>query len=833
MARLSKLEVGAGALLVAQVLVLIPAKSLATSLASDTVQLLCSILAAIACWYNYRAAARYARSFWMMTSTTCVFWSAAQAASMYEYYILHMNGPTPLLSGTMFFLSFLPMFLGVLLPGHEPGKRIDWERVIDVFYVSLLILAIYVLLVILPLTVEGARREPEAPRLVALILRNILLLLAFIGRVTIDGSPAMRRLLLPVGAAFALYAGLTYMGNFLDLMRVNPSGDWFDIAWSLPFLLITVAATRWKPEPVPTKWAFGISGVVMVYVPVLLLPTILLALYGKVVKEQVFVGMTVLMAAMVMYTIRLSMMTKRHLQVSEALDTSELRYRLLFDRNMAGVFRSTVTGRLLECNDAFAKMFGYERDELMRLPSTELYFGGTDERNRLIEERRKNPNDQFEVRYKRKDGTVLWAVQSVVIMRDRSGEDLIEGTLLDVTARHTLEEQLRQAQKMEAVGRLAGGVAHDFNNLLTVITGYSQIQMEETQAGTSLHDHAQQVYEASQRAAALTRQLLAFSRQQVLQPQILNLNNILQSMQKMLSRLIGEDIRVRTLCAPDLPQVRIDPAQIEQVILNLAINARDAMPKGGLLTLETDHAELDETYVKQHPDVVPGDYVRLTVSDNGIGMDQKTVTRIFEPFFTTKDTGKGTGLGLATVYGVVKQSGGHITVYSEPGLGTTFRLYFPVEAKSNVEGSVQRHSTGSDKRGEETILVVEDDQALRDLACSILETQGYKVLMAQNPDEVQHICREHGQGIDLLLTDVIMPGLSGRDVANMCASMIPELKVLYMSGYTSDVIMHHGVLDEGLAFLQKPFTPVALTAKVRQVLDGESLDHGSTSGIIL
>jgi CheY-like chemotaxis protein len=290
--------------------------------------------------------------------------------------------------------------------------------------------------------------------------------------------------------------------------------------------------------------------------------------------------------------------------------------------------------------------------------------------------------------------------------------------------------------------------------------------------------------------------------------------------------LIGEDIRVRTICSKELALVKVDPAQIEQVILNLAINARDAMPKGGQLTLETDRAELDETYTKDHPWVKPGIYMRLTVSDGGSGMERATVARIFEPFFTTKETGKGTGLGLSMVYGVVKQSGGHIMVYSEPGHGTTFKLYFPVVDKLE-EGRDGKLKAAAQRRGEETILIVEDDQALRELAKSILANQGYKVFPAQNPEEVREICKTLGTKIDLLLTDVIMPQMSGKEVALMCTATIPNLKVLYMSGYTSDVIMHHGVLEEGLAFLQKPFSPISLTAKVREVLDGSNAAKAS------
>ena len=823
-----KFAVGAGILFLAHLVAsFLPTVSL-RSIASDIVQLLAALLAAAACCDARRRASHYARSFWLMVASSCFLWAFAQCLSMYYFYGLKWTGPTPIASGTAFFLSFLPMFLAVLLPeSRTPESDIDWERILDTFQVTLLIFAVYTIVVIVPQTMTNDK-GPEAPRLVALNLRNALLLTAFAARWMVDGREEMRRLLRPIAAAFALYAGGTFFANRMDLLSVSPAGNFYDMTWSVPFLLIAVFAERWEPETgaATSRWTFGYFGLALVYLPSMLLPLLLLKLYSSVVKEQVFVGLAGLTVSAVLYTIRVALMAHRQESVSEALQSSETRYRTLFDRNMAGVFRSTVEGKMLDFNEAFAKMFGYAREELLQMTSKDLYYGGAEERKRLIDARREDPGKQFEVRYKRKDGSALLAVQNVSIQRMKDGTEIIEGTLIDITRRQALEEQLRQAQKMEAVGRLAGGVAHDFNNLLTVITGYSQMQMEETQQGTSLYDHAQQVYEASQRAAALTRQLLAFSRQQVLQPQVVSLNTILESMQKMLSRLIGEDIRVRTVCCDEAALVRLDPAQIEQVILNLSINARDAMPKGGQLTLETTRVDLDETYTKDHPYVKPGTFMQLTVSDNGIGMDDKIKARIFEPFFTTKETGKGTGLGLSMVYGVVKQSGGHITVYSEPSIGTTFKLYFPVVEKT-VEVREPKTAIAMQRRGEETILVVEDDQSLRELARSILANQGYKVFAAQNPEEVRDLCKKHGAAINLLLTDVIMPVMSGKEIALMCAEMIPALKVLYMSGYTSDVIMHHGVLDEGLAFLQKPFTPVSLTAKVREVLDGASAARAS------
>jgi two-component system, cell cycle sensor histidine kinase and response regulator CckA len=820
----SKFAASAALLFVAHLVVsFLPSVNL-RSISSDIIQLLAALLASVACASARNRATQYARSFWLMMSASCLFWAAAQTLSMYYFYVLRWNGPTPIASGTAFFLSFLPMFLAVLLPERSTTENeIDWERLLDTFQVTLLIFAVYTIVIIVPQTLVNDH-GPDAPRLVALNLRNALLLTAFAARWIVDGRESTRRLLRPVAAAFALYAGGTFFANRMDLLSVSPAGNFYDLTWSVPFLLFAVMAERWQTEEEQpeSRWTFGYFGLALVYLPSALLPLLLLKMYRVVVKEQVFVGLAGLTVSAVLYTLRVAVMAHRQNAVADALQSSEMRYRTLFDRNMAGVFRSTMDGKLLEFNEAFAQMYGYSREELSTMSTHDLYFGGQDERTKLIEARRSDPAKQFEVRYKKKDGSALLAVQNITIQKAKDGTESIEGTLIDITRRAALEDQLRQAQKMEAVGRLAGGVAHDFNNLLTVITGYSQMQMEETTPGTSLHDHAQQVYEASQRAAALTRQLLAFSRQQVLQPEVVSLNAIIEDMKKMLSRLIGEDIRVRTVCTSEPGLVMVDPAQIEQAVLNLSINARDAMPKGGQLTIETDRVELDESYTKDHPYVKPGVFMRLTVSDNGAGMDQKTQARIFEPFFTTKETGKGTGLGLSTVYGVVKQSGGHIQVYSEQGIGTTFKLYFPVVEKA-PESREPKAKPVVQRRGKETILVVEDDQSLRELAKNILSGQGYTVFAAQHPNEVRDICTEIGDKIDLLLTDVIMPQMSGKDVAALCTGMIPKLKVLYMSGYTSDVIMHHGVLEEGLAFLQKPFTPIGLTAKVREVLDSDAV----------
>jgi two-component system cell cycle sensor histidine kinase/response regulator CckA len=629
-------------------------------------------------------------------------------------------------------------------------------------------------------------------------------------------------------------------------------------------------------------------------------------------------------------------------QDENALRLSEERYRVLFERNLAGIVQTAPDGRILDCNDAFAHMFGYaSRAELLGKQIQDLWLDAAEREEfgaRLI---RKRVIRNAELRLRHKDGQAVWVLENASVVRRSEGEEpIFEATLLDITdrrraeealvklrqavdasgevvfmtdgegtitsinpeftrlygyteaevvgkvtprilksgtlrpeeyadfwstildkrvargeivnktqdgryvtvesstnpildehgditgflaiqrditGRKQLEEQFRQAQKMEAVGRLAGGVAHDFNNLLTIINGYAQLLLERSESTSSAHDQAIQILNAGERAAALTRQLLAFSRKQVLAPTILDLNRVLESMHGMLRRLIGEDVELVTIPRDSLGQVKADPGQVEQVIMNLVVNARDAMPRGGRLTIETGNVDLDESYARTHVNVTPGPYVMLAVSDTGCGMDAETITHIFEPFFTTKEQGKGTGLGLSTVYGIVKQTGGHVGVYSEPGQGTTIKVYLPrldrvIEPPAEKE-EVTRLS------GTETILVVEDEAGVRSLIQSVLDRHGYTVLIAGSPAEAAKLSEQRQGQIHLLLTDVVMPGFSGKELADHLAFARPDMKVLFISGYTADAIAHHGILDADTAFLQKPFTPNALLRKVRETID--------------
>jgi two-component system, cell cycle sensor histidine kinase and response regulator CckA len=501
-------------------------------------------------------------------------------------------------------------------------------------------------------------------------------------------------------------------------------------------------------------------------------------------------------------------------RAQQEVQAREAHYRTILENIGDGVTIIDRAGRYVDANPRASEVTGYPREELLLLNTAATYL--PEERAGVptrLGEIARSGSASYERSLLRKDGMVITVE---VNARALPAGNLL-ATLRDVTERKRLEEQLRQAQKMEAVGRLAGGVAHDFNNVLTAIFGYADLMAEELPPGHAGQQDLQEIRKAATRASALTRQLLAFSRQQVLAPVVLSVNDLVDDVDKMLRRLVGEDVDLRVTLAGDAGNVRADPGQLQQVVMNLVVNARDAMPTGGKLLIETANAELTEQYAELHQPVIPGQYVMLAVSDTGVGMDGQTKARIFEPFFTTKEKGKGTGLGLSTVYGIVKQSGGYVWVYSEPGHGTTFKVYLPrVDAPAERQVPTREAVTIT---GTETILLAEDDEMLRPLAKGLLEKLGYVVLEAENAEQALALAAVHPTPIHLLVADVVMPGASGRELARRLAQSRPDTRVLYVSGYTDDAIVHHGMLEPGLNFLQKPFTPTALARKVREVLD--------------
>jgi two-component system cell cycle sensor histidine kinase/response regulator CckA len=507
-------------------------------------------------------------------------------------------------------------------------------------------------------------------------------------------------------------------------------------------------------------------------------------------------------------------------RTEEALRESEERFRKLSEAANEGIVIHE-QGRILEANHAMAEMYGYELPELIGRHALE--FTAPESRDLVLHNIRSGYERSYEAVGLRKDGTTFpGEVQGKAIPY---GGRLVRVTIIhDLTERKRLEEELRQAHKMEAVGRLAGGIAHDFNNLLTVIRGYSELLLDRLDPGDPAHQQTEAIITAANHAAALTRQLLTFSRRQVLEPQVLDLNAVVAAMGRILRRLIGEDIELVTGLDPALGRVNADPGQLEQVLLNLAVNARDAMPQGGRLTLETANVELDEADARWHAGVASGRYVRLAVRDTGIGIDADTASHLFEPFFTTKEPGQGTGLGLATVYGIVTQSGGHIGVDSTPGRGTTFTIYLP-RFGEGVEAVEPTAPAAKPRKGSETVLLVEDEAGVREVVQEILRSTGYIVLAASDGNEALRISIQHEGPIHLLLTDVVMPGLSGPALVSRLASRRPKIRVMYMSGYTEDTIVQHGLPNPGRVFLQKPFTPELLTRKVRELLETDLPDQ--------
>ncbi|HOA71914.1 MAG TPA: PAS domain S-box protein [Phycisphaerae bacterium] len=547
--------------------------------------------------------------------------------------------------------------------------------------------------------------------------------------------------------------------------------------------------------------------------------------YVHTVKGWAFIFLT---ALLVYYLVRCYASAIEHSE--NELASSEERYRRIFETAHEGICTTDPMGRILLVNARFAQMVGRSVEELIGEPLLTLV--DPESRHELagrIQNGAASSTHPCDVKLCVQSGQEVWAMAAISPMFTDDGCHL--GSLFmftDISDRKRLESQVRQFQKLEAVGQLAGGVAHDFNNIVTAVLGNVDLMRLRLKRDPipveSLSSDIDQIERAGERAMALTRQLLMFSRRQVVRPEIIDVGRLLSEMEKMLSRLIRDDIVLRVAVDEDVPFVRADAGQLEQVVVNLVVNARDAMPEGGQIVVKASAAQLDAEYAALHPDAQPGSYALIEVSDTGHGMDEATVQRVFEPFFTTKPAGKGTGLGLATAYGIIKQSGGHISVYSEPGIGSTFRVYLPATDEC-PEAEPVHQTAGPEVGGNETILVCEDNEAIRKLLCRVLKEKGYNVNVFGSPSAAIEFAQSYDGHIDLLITDVVMAGMNGPDLAETLQSTRPDLKVLYVSGYPSDVISHHGVLERSADFLSKPFTASALLQRVREVLDAAGVKN--------
>ncbi|MBU1699193.1 MAG: transporter substrate-binding domain-containing protein [Candidatus Eisenbacteria bacterium] len=510
--------------------------------------------------------------------------------------------------------------------------------------------------------------------------------------------------------------------------------------------------------------------------------------------------------------------TRNLVQVNETLRESEEKFRNLFQNHLAvKLLIEPENGNIVEANKAAEKFYGWSGQQLRRMKIQDINSLSSEQVEVEMEKVNAPKCYQCESRHRLADGSIR-DVEVFSSRIDTKGKPLLHSIIHDITEHRKLEEHYRQAQKMEAVGHLAGGMAHDYNNMLSVILGYTELVMDRVDTSGPLHADLKEIFNAATRSAEITRQLLAFARKQTINPKVLDLNRIVEDMLKMLRRLIGEDIDLAWLPESNLWHVKIDPSQIEQILANLCVNARDAIAGVGKITIETHSVTFDEAYCADHAGFVPGEFVQLTATDDGCGMDKETLANIFEPFFTTKDVGRGTGLGLATIYGIVKQNNGFITAHSEPGKGTTFRIYLPRHAGDAEKIKVDPVTEIPLSNGE-MVLLVEDESAIRKMGQMMLERLGYQVLTAGTPDEAMRLAGEHSGGIHLLITDVIMPGINGRDLADQLHTLCPDIKTLFMSGYTADMIAHRGVLEDGVNFIQKPFSMNDLGVKIRKILD--------------
>ena len=926
--------------------ILILGTSRSGSLVANSLQMIACVLGTAMALGASRRGRGLSRPFWLMISAGLATWGIANLGWMYYENWLHQDIPTLSITRVLFDTEGVFFAIALFLDKDRDSPRFDIETALDALQVGIVFFSAFFGMYYVQSLSGGVNPYAEKFMTWSYLATNCALtVLAFI---IVSSLHTDRLRQLYGGLALFLTINTVFSGITDWMQSVNdvPTGTWYDLGWSVPFLVCAVWAARWQ-ESAEESTAVMMRGktprsVAFKNVALGLAPLLVLLLVVRLGAEWRGFGFVLVALSIACYAAQLGLVQYREGKTAAAIR----RHQMAMDSAMDSMAMVSPEGKYTYVNDSFVRMLGYtSADEILgkswdevsdprdlssirndmnfalaekgkwfggltvhsknglvplEAAVTRLPDGGVVTISRDVSDRRRAeifraeaeakyqtlveqvaaisyiaelgmngqwlyvspqveamfgfPADEwlarsrewvrhihaddrtiveaaeeaslrgerFQAEYRiiRKDGRVIWVSDTAVVVPGSDAHPLMEGIIVDITDRKLLEGQLQQARRMEAVGRLAGGIAHDFNNLLTIIKGYTELGLTRSKASPEVRADLERIEDASERAGALVRQLLAFSRRQVLQPKVLDLNAIVDGLDKLLRRLMDEAIEMKTVVGKDLGRIKADPAQIEQVIMNLVVNARDAMPEGGRLTVETDNVELDSAYARDHATVRPGRYVMLAVSDTGVGMSADTIAHIFEPFYTTKESGRGTGLGLSTVYGIVKQSGGYIWVYSEPGHGTTFKVYLP-RVEEAMESLPAEKTSGAERNraGTETILLVEDEPELRELTRSVLAGCGYSVVEAKNSEEAEQLAEKYGPKIHLLLTDVIMPGISGRELAKKLSARQSALRVLYMSGYTYNVIAQGGTLERGVAFLQKPFTPRVLVEKVREVLD--------------
>lgn len=813
--------------LVQGVLLLAAPNQHASSLLSNLIQVASAVLAAVAAWQAGSKSEGFVRRFWRLQFAAVAIWIAAQSLATYYDSVLHRPTNEPWPSDILFFVWVAPAFVILLLdPNKDPDKR-DWQQFLDFAQVGILASAAYLFLFEIPTHWQNRSIPIGELVLIAESGRDVLLIAAFVFRATSTRRGQERSLYGRMALFYFAYAVGNFSYLYLQFYGGLRTGTLWDLCWSFPFVLGTIliatspklAPGEFKTGPESQHLSSRAARVLLKVVP-LVFPLVVLLMAAQIAEQRLGLAIAAVLASFGCSSASVLLSEQQQRKYAHELEEKNALMRSMFEGSGDNISVKDLEGRYLYVNQALANVYQTSPENI--IGKTTGNFNDRATARMLAEHDRlviaSGQTKVFE--YPGVTGQNLIFLTTKSPVRDSQGK--ISGVITmsrDITEHRAMEERLRQSQKMEAIGTLAGGVAHDFNNILMVISGYSQVLIDALGKEPKLRSHVEQMQRAGERAASLTRQLLAFSRKQTTQAEPLNLNGVVTGMEKMLLRLIGENIAVTTKLAPDLGTVNADAGQLEQVILNLAVNARDAMPQGGQLTLKTKNVDLPAGEESEMGAAKAGPYVELEVSDTGVGMEPSIQAHIFEPFFTTKPKGKGTGLGLSTVYGIVEQAGGQISFTTAPGAGTSFRILLPritsgQSPKAPPEGITDVY------HGSETVMLVEDDVAVCELVRAVLTSHGYRVLTARHPEEAETICSADSNGIELLLTDVIMPGMSGPELFKRVTAQNPSIKVLFMSGYIDDSVVRQGIQEKEVAFLQKPFSPLSLAKKVREVLNG-------------